>query len=364
MTNSQDFVTPAPMEGRGVYNRSSRVQAAGLSPAIPLFEQAARMVPLPAAPQPVVIADYGSSEGHNSLGPVEAAISVLRERVGPERPISVVHTDLPENDFTALFRTLAADPASYQRGDPAVFPSAIGRSFYQQIVPANSVTLAWSSWAVQWLSRVPAPIPDQVQVAYSRDLATRLAYARQADEDWRTFLAQRGRELTPGGRLVVLTMAVDEFGNFGYRPLLEAIYGALLEMVEEGFIRSEEAKRMVIPTVGRSYADLVAPFAGDSCFAGLSIELAEVFLGEDKIWAEFEGGGDAHAFGARWAAFSRASVFQTLASGLNHGRSDPRADGFIDRLEAFVTLRLAAAPERMLIPLSKLLIVKNEAARI
>jgi hypothetical protein len=37
------------MEGHGVYNRSSRVQAAGLSPAVPLLEQAARAVALSAA---------------------------------------------------------------------------------------------------------------------------------------------------------------------------------------------------------------------------------------------------------------------------------------------------------------------------
>jgi hypothetical protein len=36
---------PAPMEGSGAYNRSSRVQAAGLQPAIALLEQAARDVP-------------------------------------------------------------------------------------------------------------------------------------------------------------------------------------------------------------------------------------------------------------------------------------------------------------------------------
>jgi hypothetical protein len=160
-----------------------------------------------------------------------------------------------------------------------------------------------------------------------------------------------------------LTMAVDQVGDFGYRPLLEAMYGALLAMVEEGIVRPEEAKRMAIPTVGRSHADLVAPFADKGCFAGLSIEQAEVFLGEDKIWAQFERGGDAHAFGAQWAAFSRASVFPTLAWGLSGGRGDPRANGFIDRLEAQVTARLAAAPEPMLIPLSRMLIVKDETRR-
>jgi SAM dependent carboxyl methyltransferase len=349
---------PAPMEGHGFYNRSSRVQAAGLSPAITLFERAARTVTLPEPPRPIVIADYGSSEGRNSLNPMAVAIDALRERVGLERAISVVHTDMAENDFTALFRTLANDPNSYLRGDAAVFCSAIGRSFYEQILPANSVTLAWSSWAVQWLSRVPAPIPDQVQVFYSLDPAARAAYAEQAANDWRTFLSRRERELCPGGQLVVMTMALDEAGEFGYRPALESMYAALLEMVEEGFIRAEEAHRMAIPTVGRSRADLLAPFM-DGQFADLSVEQIEVFLGEDKIWAQFEADGDSQAFGARWAAFSRASVFPTLASGLTGGRDDPRAALFIDRLESGMTERLAAAPERMLIPLAKLLLAKE-----
>ena len=111
------------------------------------------------------------------------------ERVGPERTISVVHTDLPENDFKAHFRLLESDPDSYLRNDPTAFASAIGRSFYQQILPAASVTLGWSTWAVPWLSRAPATIPDHVQVACSGDNATRAAFAKQADDDWRTFLS-------------------------------------------------------------------------------------------------------------------------------------------------------------------------------
>ena len=73
------------MEGRGAYNRSSCVQATGSSAAVPLFEKAASLVQLPSAADPVVIADYGSSEGHNSLEPLTAAIAVLRRRIGPER---------------------------------------------------------------------------------------------------------------------------------------------------------------------------------------------------------------------------------------------------------------------------------------
>jgi hypothetical protein len=189
MTNSAaESAAPSPMEGHGAYNRSSRVQAAGLAAAIPLFRQAAETVPLAPAPEPVVIADYGCSEGHNSLIPMREAIAALRQRIGASRTISVVHTDLPSNDFSALFEALESDPDSYLRGEEATFASAVGRSFYRQLLPSGSVTLGWSSWSVQWLSRTPAVIPDQVQVAYSHDANACAAFARQAAEDWRAFL--------------------------------------------------------------------------------------------------------------------------------------------------------------------------------
>jgi hypothetical protein len=347
------------MEGHGVYNRSSQVQAAGSSPALSLLEQAASQAALAPAPEPIIVADYGSSQGHNSLAPMRMAIAALRRRTDPTRAISVVHTDLPDNDFAALFRTLAEDPESYQRGDPMVFASAIGRSFYEQLLPAASVSLGWSSWAIHWLSRVPAQIPDHIQVAFSQDGAARAAFARQAAEDWQTFLACRGREIRPGGRLVLLNMALDEAGGFGYGPVVQAIYDALLVLVEEGFIAREEVRRMAIPTVGRSLEQLRAPFKEGGHFAGLVIEHLQLFLGEDRIWAEYERSRDAQAFGARWAAFSRASVSPTLAAELSGGLGDPRAGAFMDRLEAEMTAQLAASPTPMEMPLARMLLVKE-----
>jgi len=67
MDKTAAFLTPAAMEGQGAYNRSSQVQATGLSPALQMFERAASLVPVPAEPLPIVIADYGSSQGRNSL---------------------------------------------------------------------------------------------------------------------------------------------------------------------------------------------------------------------------------------------------------------------------------------------------------
>jgi hypothetical protein len=327
-----------------------------------MLERAATTVPLASSLGTIVIADYGASAGHNSLLPMKAAIGALRQRVGPGRAIAVVHTDLPENDFTTLFQTLTGDPDSYLSGDAAVFASAVGRSFYEQILPPGSVTLGWSSWAVQWLSCAPVAVPDHIQVAYSHDAAARTAFARQADEDWRAFLLSRGRELRPGGRLVILTMASHDDGDFGFRSVIGAQYAALLELVADGFVSPEEVRRMVIPTFGRTRAELVAPFGLDGHFGDFAIERIEMFDGEDRIWSEFERDGDAGAFGAHWAAFSRASVFPTLALGLDGGLSDPRAQPFLDKMEAAMAARLALKPEPTLIPLAVVVLAKEQSS--
>ena len=116
---------------------------------------------------------------------------------------------------------------------------------------------------------------------------------------------------------------------------------------------------MAIPTVGRTRPEFGSPFGRDGRFAGLSIEHLEVFNGEDRIWQDFGRTHDAGAFGAQWAAFSRASVFPTLASELDGGRDDPRSLEFLQRLETGTAIRLAKAVERMNIPLAKMVFVKH-----
>ena len=348
------------MEVGGAYSRSSRLQAAGLLPAVDLLEHAAKHVELPMMPQSIVIADYGASAGHNSLLPIGAAIALLRKRAEHGRAICVVHTDVAENDYTTLFDTLATDPNSYLRDDPDVFPSAVGRSFYQRILPSSTVTLGWSSWAVQWLSRVPALIPDHVQVGYSSDEAARAAYARQAADDWIAFLIARSRELVPGGHLVVLTMALDD-GDFGYTPVLDGIVAELVDMASEGSVTDDEMHRMALPTVARSEAALTAPFAPKGRFAGLNIEHLETFVADDEIFRRFEKDKDAKGFGQRWAAFARASVLPTLATSLGDGPA--RTVEFLDRLESGLTARLADAPQPVKIPLAKMLLVKQSWPR-
>ena len=118
---------------------------------------------------------------------------------------------------------------------------------------------------------------------------------------------------------------------------------------------------MVIPTVGRRRADFLAAFGSTGRLGRLVMETADVFLGEDGIWAEYERDRDKAAFGTRWAAFCRASVFQTLSLGLEGGAGDPRHGEFVAALERNLAARLAKVPARMTLPLARLVLAKTPA---
>lgn len=344
------------------YSVASRLHATGLRPAVALFEQAAAEVPLPTAPQPIAIADYGAGSGYSALLPVAAAIAVLRKRTRPDHAILVTHTDRPGNNFTKLFTTLDDDPDSYLKKDDQTFPAAVGRSFYSQILPSNSIALGWSSWAIQWLSQPAAVVPDHVHISYSTDDSARQSFERQAALDWHEFVAFRGRELAPGGRLVILTMGLDAEGRCGMAPVFETVMTSLREMVGSGQISAEESHRMTIPTVGRTEKDFRAPFAPSGRFEGLSIEHLEEFNAEDQYFRRYRADRDADAFGANWAAFLRVSMFRPLARALAVDGDRTRAGWFVDHLEAAVRRRLASAPEEMSVPQVKVVLVKRRSA--
>ena len=103
----------------------------------------------------------------------------------------------------------------------------------------------------------PRPLPHSRSGAGSlqpRDAPTLVAFSRQAAEGSPAVLTCREDGLCPGAKLAVMTMALDQDGEFGYRPLLNAMHPARVDMVESGFLSGEKMRRMVIPTVGRSQA--------------------------------------------------------------------------------------------------------------
>lgn len=249
------------MEGRGFYNAHSQLQARAAREADGVLERALDALVLPAGP--LTVADFGSSQGHNSMRQMARVVDRLAARGGVGRDIMVVHTDLPHSDFTSLFATLETSPDSYRRGRPHVFASAIGRSFYERLLPAGSLAFGWSSFALHWMSALPMALAAHIwPIAAAPDEAEALAAIAAAD--WRTFLAHRGAELVPGGQLVLVVGAVDTEGATGLEPMMDVANDVLMALVEEGALAADAYAAMTIPARPRTCAEFVRPFgAGD-----------------------------------------------------------------------------------------------------
>src|SRR5215472_10338625 len=311
--------THGVMEGGGFYNRYARIQAGGADLALPYLEGAARSLALPPASDPIVVTDYGSSQGKNSLAPMRAAIRSLRTRVGNERAVMVVHVDQHANDFNTLFDVLHSDPEGYSVDDPNVFPSAVGRSFYKSVLPRDQVALGWCSYAAVWLSCIPALIPGHfLFLASTGDV--RAAFDRQAADDWRLFLSLRARELRSGGRLVIVLPGLNDAGVSGFEHLFDSANAVLEELVHERAISKEDRERMVLGSYARRREQLLEPFMGDGQFESLSVEHCEIFDVPDASWADYELNGNVEALVTRHAAFFRTVFVPSLASAISDGQ--------------------------------------------
>jgi SAM dependent carboxyl methyltransferase len=336
------------MEGGGAYNKYAKLPAGGAALALPLLGRAVPKVELDTGNQPVVIADYGSSQGKNSLIPMQVAIRILRNRLGPNRPISVFHIDQASNDFNSLFEVLDADPDRYVLHDPNVFPSAIGRSFYESVLPPGSVHLGWCSYAAVWLSRLPAFIPGHF-VSFRGTEAVRAEFARQGALDWEAFLSLRARELRPGGRLIVVLPALDDDGLSGFENIMDHANAVLGEMVTDGAIAAEERARMALMAYPRRKAGLLAPFSPNGYFRHLTVEDFEMSSLPDAAWNDYQRDGNKEALATKQALFFRSVFMPSLASALTRVRAgDAEAFRvFGDRLEVGLKRRVASQPAAM-----------------
>ena len=335
----------AAMEGKGSYNRHSLIPSVGGALAWPHLQRAIAETPLGPSGSPIVVADYGSSQGLNSLAPIRLAVEAIRARAGVDRPIFVYHNDQPSNDFNSLFEVLDTSPDCYCRGDKNVFPCAIGRSFYESVLPADSVHVGWSSYAAMWISRIPAPIPGHFIFAGTTG-AVRAAWERQGVQDWETFLSLRGRELKPGGCLVISTPGADDSGGSVFDRIMDHANAELKAMIEEGAITADEWARMALNVWPRRRAELTAPFADDGRFESLVLKESETCVLRDPAWDAYEADGDKDALATKRAMFFRSVFSPMLASYLDKVSAGDAsaAAAFSDRLTRGLKRRFAAEP--------------------
>jgi gibberellin A4 carboxyl methyltransferase len=162
-------------DGEFSYEQMSVIQAYTNRKLEPLLVEAVKHLSLPEH-GPLHIADFGCSTGKNSITYINFIVKSITDRYAkaagetsghdttcmPE--MLVFFIDLPLNDFNHLIQQLASKAKN--GGDsigvdgPDVgkvnnyFSAAMGGSFYNRLLPKESMHFAISTWSLHWMSQV------------------------------------------------------------------------------------------------------------------------------------------------------------------------------------------------------------------
>ncbi|KAM5519589.1 hypothetical protein FOXYSP1_18013 [Fusarium oxysporum f. sp. phaseoli] len=190
------------MQGGGYYNENCTLQGLAIDKALSLLE------PPKSKGTTITLADYGSSEGKNTIRLLANYLSNLPNLSSA----TLVFNDTPFNDFSSLSRTINTNWSLLsQDGRLSINPLMVPQSFFGQVLPDDFVDAGFSFTALHWLQHMPSSFePSDV--------------ARYADEDLVSFLSARQREIRPKG---TLTLCIPCHGQIGVDPAVACLQASI-----------------------------------------------------------------------------------------------------------------------------------------
>ena len=303
--------------------------------------------------EPFRIADYGAADGGTSIDLHRATISALRARA-PHRAVCITYTDLPRNDYSALFTTVNGGRpgvTSYRDEHDDIFVYAAATSFFEPIFPPGTIDFGFSATAMHWLSALPCPVGDHIHMAGAHG-EEREALRARALADWRDILLARASELKPGGRLLTMNLALADdgrhMGNTGGANMFDVMNHLWRSLVDDGTITASEYRRTTIPQFYRTPAEFHAPLLdpdGPVHRAGLRLVQAETRFTRCPYAARFAEDGDADRFAETYVPNTRTWSETVFVNALDAARPPALRQAIVDRyFESFADL-VRADPE-------------------
>lgn len=337
------------MKPHGYYDQHSAPQLQSIYAVLPWLLDAIATMNFEDSQGPVVVADFGASQGRNSVAAMQHAVAALRARTN--RPVQIVLSDLATNDFNQLFANLMPGGTSAFTA-PGVYAAAVGGSMYDQLMPSGTVTIAMTFNALGYLSRRPREaIPDYIlpmgpgrpRPGASVPAEARRAYAELAAADLQNFYRARAASMVPGGKLLAASFGVGKRHRC-CDGIYDVLNDAMMDVVKAGRASREDYERLVFPVYFRSLEELTAPVSGPS--AGLShlfkLERAESMEVPVPFIMDYERSKDLDAYANGYTAFLRAFTEPMVRLSL---MPRPGVDDVLDFLYERVRARLKESRE-------------------
>ena len=313
------------MSGSGLYSLATKGAKDVIDNMTPLVVEVLNTIPFDPNQGHFTLSDMGCADGGTSLTMIEHAIGAFRQKHA-EAPLTVVHTDQPQNDFNALVQNIMGLGLfkSYLEEVTQVFSLMSSASFFQQMLPASSLHLGFSATAMHYLSKKPTNLTQHVHMVGATG-NERALFAQQGHQDWRKILCQRAKELVRGGKLVLANFGIDErgqyLGNTGGVNMFDTFYEIWTEFYEAGSITQEEYWAMTFPQYYNTVEEFSAPFVdpNDPVYqAGLRLDHIETKVVPCPFVADFEAHQNAHQFATEYIptlrSWSESIYFNALDS--------------------------------------------------
>ncbi|MGI9349944.1 MAG: SAM-dependent methyltransferase [Rhizobiaceae bacterium] len=297
--------------------------------------------------------DMGAADGGTSIDLWKVVLADVRKRV-PSRPIEMIYTDLPRNDFSQVFQNVhgLTDVDSYLNNVSGVHVMASGTSFHELIVPKETLDLGFSSTASHYIVSNPCIISDHVHMVGASG-KERVAYEEQGARDWETMLLRRTEELKSGGQLCLFNFGIDNEGRYlgstGGQNMFDTFNEIWSGLADDGIITRDEYRNTNFPQCYRTEEQFTKPLkdAQSPVYkAGLRLEHVESRVVRCPFEQDFtDNHKDAARFAKEYIPTLRSWSEPTFVNGLSAKRSDVEKSEIIDTFYGRYESRVAQNPD-------------------
>ncbi|XP_059649765.1 loganic acid O-methyltransferase-like [Cornus florida] len=229
------------------------------------------------------VADLGCSTGPNTFIAMQNILQAMKNKyhsqgsLPSEMPeFQVFFNDHASNDFNTVFTSLPPDSQYFAAGVPG--------SFYGRLFPESSLHFVYSSYAMNWLSKVPEELLDQNSPAWNKEKfhyttakeEVANVYAAQFAKDMEIFLGARAKEMVVGAMMVVIIMGFPDdihHSKLFLGQSYDFLSSCLMDLVNMGLVSEAEADSFNIPVYGPSPKEMASVVEKNGCFSTERMQL-------------------------------------------------------------------------------------------
>ncbi|KAL9564843.1 hypothetical protein ACKAV7_011295 [Fusarium commune] len=223
------------MKGGGYYNENSNLQAQAIEKSLELLR------PSEHQGLSITLADYGSSEGKNSVQLFSQYLKLFPSTTSA----TLIFNDTQSNDFSSLTSTIHQNwDTLSQDGKISINTLLSPRSYFEQVLPDGFVDAGFNFTALHWLRTMPDAS------------STPSSLAAAAHKDFVTFLSIRHKEVRQHG---TMTICIPSDGEISVLPTFRCFESSLHNLHYKYQVDPTIARRL--PMYFRTFDEMMASIA-------------------------------------------------------------------------------------------------------